>query len=148
MALKTSTGLRNYVLASGSLKAALDNGFIKIYSGTPPASADEAIGGGNVLLCTVSVNSTGTGITFDATATSGAISKATAEVWSGVNSSSGTATFYRHVTSTDDGTTSSTQRRIQGTVALAGGEMNLSSVGLTSGATQTVDYYSVALPTL
>lgn len=146
MALYISTGMRNKMLDTNPLKAILSGGFIKIYSGTPPADADTAIGGGNTLLCTVSVNSTGTGITFDTSAAAGVLLKNTGEVWSGVNAASGTATFYRHVTSSDTGATSTTEARIQGAIALSGGEMNLSSTTLASGATQTVDYYAVSLP--
>ena len=69
-------------------------------------------------------------------------------VWSGVNVATGTATFYRHVGAADDGTLSTTQPRIQGTVGTVGAELNLSSTSLTTGATQTIDYYSIALPTL
>jgi hypothetical protein len=147
MSLKTSTGLRNGVLATGSLKSLLNGGFIKIYAGTVPSSADDAIGSAT-LLNTISVNSTGTGINFDTAASAGVLSKAPAEVWSGVNAASGTATFYRHVAAADDGTLSTTQPRIQGTVSTVGADLNLSSVSLTSGATQTIDYYSVALPAL
>lgn len=146
MALKTSTGLRTKLLDDSSLASVLHNGFIDIYAGTTPASADDAIGGAT-LLCRISVNSGVTGLTFGAAA-NGTISKNGSEVWSGVNAASGTATFYRHVAPGDTGALSTTAPRIQGTVAIAGGELNLSSVALTSGATQTIDYYSVTLPTL
>lgn len=148
MSIKTSTGLRNTMLLDNSLKGALDLGFINIYAGTVPGTADEAIPVGATLLCTISVDSTGDGISFDTVATGGAISKASGEVWSGVNVETGVASFYRHVGATDDGTLSDIQPRIQGTVGTVGADMNLSSASLTIGATQTVDYYSVALPTL
>jgi hypothetical protein len=145
--MKLSTGLRNYLLDTGALKTALNLGFIKIYSGAVPTTADDAIAVGNTLLCTISVNSTGTGLTLG-TSSSGVITKNISEAWSGVNAASSAATFFRHVGSADDGTSSSTQPRIQGTVALAGGDLNLSSTSLVSGATQTIDYYTIALPTL
>jgi hypothetical protein len=154
MALKTSTGLRNKMLDTGSVRATLAGGFMKIYSGSVPATADAALTGGNVLLCTISVNSTGTGLTFATTATSGVLVKNSSEVWSGVNGAGGTytgtatATFYRFVTSADDGTLSVTQPRIQGDIAVAGSELNLTNVNLVAGATQTIDYYAVAIPTL
>lgn len=146
MALKESTGLRNGMLVTGSLRSQLLNGFLKIYSGTAPASADDAVTG--TLLCTISVSSTGTGITLDTTASAGTVSKAPAETWSGVNAATGTAGYFRHVGSADTGASSTTQPRLQGDVATAGAELNFTSVALTSGATQTVDYYNVALPTL
>jgi hypothetical protein len=146
MSFKTSTGLRGRMLDTNSLDAVMNLGFIKIYSGAEPATADAAVTG--TLLCTVSVNSTGTGVNFDTAASGATLSKAPAEVWSGVNAATGTATHYRHVAVGDDGTLSTTQARIQGTVGTSGAELNLSSVSLTSGATQTIDYYSVTLPTL
>lgn len=146
MAYKTSTGLRNGMLAGSSLKEQLDGGFVKLYAGTVPATADDAIGSAT-LLCTISVDSTGTGVNFAAAAVAGALSKSDTEVWSGVNTATGTATFFRHVAAADDGTLSTTAPRIQGAVATAGAELNLTSANLTTGATQTIDYYSAALPT-
>lgn len=147
MGIKTSTGLRNGVLAVGSVKSQLDGGEIRIYAGAVPAAADDAIGSAT-LLTTITNNSTGTGITFDAAAANGVLVKAPAEVWSGVNVASGTATFYRFVTQADDGSLSTTLPRVQGDIGVAGAALNLSSTTLTSGATQTVDYYSLAQPTL
>lgn len=148
MALKASTGLRTKLLDTGSLKDIMDLGFIKMYAGTVPATADDAIPGGATLVTTISVNSAGTGISFDAAAVAGTLSKDPAEVWSGVNASASTVTFYRHVAVGDDGTASTTQARLQGTIGTAGADMNLSSVNLANGATQTIDYYSVTQPTL
>lgn len=146
MTFKVSTGLRNKVLDTGSVKATLALGFINIYAGAVPADADASIGAAT-LLCTISVASGGTGLTFG-TAAGGVLPKAAAETWSGVNAATGTATFYRHVAVGDDGTLSTTQARLQGTIATAGAEMNLSSTALVAAATQTLDYYVVALPTL
>lgn len=148
MALKASTGLRSKLLDTNPLKTIFAAGFIKMYAGTVPATADDAIPGGATLVNTISINSTGTGINFDTAAVAGTLSKAPAEVWSGVNAATATVTFYRHVAVGDDGTLSTTQARLQGTIGTAGADMNLSSVNLTNGATQTVDYYSVTQPTL
>lgn len=51
MTLRLSTALRNYANQKGSVKRALQNGKIMIYSGTQPASADAAPTG--TLLCTI-----------------------------------------------------------------------------------------------
>ena len=147
MGLKASTGLRNAVLGSNSLRTVMAGGRINIYAGTEPATADDAVGGAT-LLCVISNNSTGTGINFDTAAVAGILSKAPAEVWSGINAATGTATWYRHVAVGDTGASSTTQPRIQGSINAAGGDMVLSNPALTSGATQTLDYYSVAWPTL
>lgn len=145
MAIKTSTGLRNAMLATGSAKAALDGGRINIYAGTPPASADDAVGGAT-LLCAITLNSTGTGILFDTAAVNGVLAKKPSETWSGAIASTGTAAWYRHVAAADDGTLSTTAPRIQGTVALIGADLNIDP-NFISGQTKAIEHYVVALPT-
>ena len=110
-------------------------------------TADDAVGAAT-LLCAVTLNSTGTGINFDAAAAGGVLQKAPGEVWSGANVTGGVDAWYRHVAAGDDGTLSTTAPRVQGLVGVAGADLNLSSVSLVAGATQTVDYYSLAWPTL
>lgn len=147
MAVKFSTGLRDNMLDTGSFKSQMDGFVIKVYQGTAPATADASIGAAT-LLATISNNSAGTGINWDATASGGIIVKAPAEVWSGEVVATGTAQFFRAVKLADDGTESTTALRFQGTVAVAGADLNFSSTAWTLGATQTVDNYAVALPTL
>ncbi len=145
MAHQSSTGLRNYMLATGSMKAALDAGFIKIYSGTPPVSADDAPTG--TLLSTISVNSTGTGLAMDSSASDGVLSKPSGVVWSGANAATGVAGYYRFVGASDTAASSTSEPRMQGRCGTVGAELILSSTSLTSGATQTIDQYSFVLPT-
>lgn len=147
MAVKESTGLRNYRQVTGSLRAALTAGFIHIYDGAEPATADAALGGAT-LLCTISLASSGTGITLDAVAVDGVASRPTGVVWSGENVATGTARFYRYVAPGDDGTLSTTQCRVQGRIAVAGADINMTATALVSGATQTLSYYTLAQPTL
>jgi hypothetical protein len=137
-----STALRNKLLDTGSLKTILAGGSIKIYSGAVPATADAAVSG--TLLVTI-LNG-GSGINLDTAAAGGIINKASAETWSSTVASGGTATYYRHVASGDTGALSTTEARIQGTIATVGADLNLSSTTLTGGATQAIDYYSVTVP--
>ena len=146
MTLHISTGARNKLLDTGSLKTIFAAGFIKIYTGTAPATADAAITG--ALLSTISISSGVSGINFAAAASAGVLTKLGTETWSGLNAAGGTASYYRHVAPADDGTLSTTQARLQGDIATAGAELNLTSTTLSSGATQTIDFYSVQLPTL
>jgi len=148
MALKISTGLRNYLLDNGSVKDALDGGLIKQYSGPVPATADAAIAGGNTLLRTISVNGAGGGISFDAAAVDGTLSKDPAEVWSGTIVATDTATFYRHVSAADTGVLSTTEPRIQGSIGVAGAEMNVSTVAFVTGVSNTLNNYTLTLTTL
>lgn len=55
MAIRLSTGLRNFMAQHGSVKKALQGGVLKIYSGSQPASPDSAVAG--TLLCTVTLAS-------------------------------------------------------------------------------------------
>lgn len=141
MPISMSTGLRNQLLAGGSLKSIFDAGSeIRIYAGTVPASANDDIGAAT-LLCVI--RNGGAGITFASSAAAGTLEKNPSETWSGVNSASGVATFYRHVLTADSNASSTSAPRYQGSVATVGADMNLTSASLTLGATQTIDFHSV-----
>lgn len=144
--MKISTGLRKYMMETGSFKAGMDGSYIKLYSGTAPASPDDAVPAGATLLCTVSVDGGATGGTFEASATAGLLVKAAGESWQGSNSATGTATWFRLAPTADAGDASTTAIRAQGTVAQAGADLNITNPSLVSGAVQTVDYFSVLLP--
>lgn len=142
--MKRSTGLRNYMLASGSFKAALAGTVLRVYGGAAPASADDALGAA-VLLCTISVDGTGTGVTLDATASGGVIVKNPSEVWTGDVSTTGTATFFRMEFAADAGAFSTSAVRMQGTVGLVGADLNFSSVSLTLGDARRVNYFAASI---
>lgn len=142
--MKRSTGLRNYMLASGSFKQALAGTVIRVYGGTAPASADDAVGAAP-LLCTISVDGDGTGVTLDATASGGVITKNTSEVWTGDVTASGTATFFRMEFAADTGAFSTTAVRMQGTVGLVGADLNFSSVNLTLGDARRINYFAASI---
>lgn len=143
--IKTSTGLRNAVLGTSSLAAALSGGKIRIFSGAQPETADHAETG--TLLCVISVNDTGTGVTFEAPS-GGMMVKKAAEVWSGTNLAGGVAAWYRHVGGSDTGVLSTSEPRIQGRIDIVGADLNLSSTSLTMGALQPIDYYVIVWPTM
>jgi hypothetical protein len=145
MAFKISTALRNHMLATGSVKAGMDGGVIKIYAGTEPVDADAALGAAT-LLVTISNNDAGTGINFDATPTSGVLVKAPAEVWSGTCVASGTASFYRFVPLADDGTSSTTFKRMQGTVGVVGADLLVSSTTFVSGNLRQINSFAAGMP--
>lgn len=147
MAFQVSTGLRNYMLDTGAFKTAMDLGLLRIYEGTVPASVEDALGSASIL-CEATVDGLGTGGTWEASAASGIISKNVSETWQGTNTDSGTATFFRFVQVADDGLADPDQLRVQGLIGLVGAELNLSSVTLTNGATQTINHFNVALPSL
>jgi hypothetical protein len=146
MTAKLSTGLRNKILDTGSLKSRLALGFLKIYSGAEPATADAAVTG--TLLTTISVGGTGTGLSLDAAAVGGVIAKSS-EVWSGPIVATGVAGYFRFVAAGDTGASSLTEERAQGSVGLAGADLNLSSTSLAINAAlsaQTINYFVVTIP--
>jgi hypothetical protein len=112
MAVLKSTGFITYVNGTGSVKAALDLGFIRFYNGTPPANADAAVTG--TRLWTVSVDGDGTGLTYEINS-AGRAAKPSAAQWSGATTA-GTPTYWRASDPDDDPDVLSTvHRRIQGT---------------------------------
>jgi len=147
MSFKVSTGLRNSMLAVEDFKSSMDLGFLRIYKGAVPASADDSLGSAS-LLVEISVDGLGTGLTFDTPAVSGILAKAAAETWQGTCSDSGTATFFRFVQPADTGGAVPAELRAQGAVGVVGAELNLSNVSLTVSSVQTINHFNVALPTL
>ncbi len=145
MALSLSTGLRDGILDTSALNTLLDAGEIRIWSGSPPSSADDAATG--TLLVTIN---TSTGSGFDCkfldTAASGVLSKQT-NTWDGVAVATGTAGYFRYCASTsdDDGSTT-TGVRIQGQIQTSGAELNMSSTTITSAATTTIDTFDITMP--
>ena len=147
--MKASTGLRHAMLDTGSLKSSLDGGTVKLYAGPAPLTADDALNsqGANTLLCTITDDGGAGTLTMETAATGGGLPKLASQVWKGTNAASGTASFFRFVASGDDGLLSTTQVRLQGTIATAGADMNISDVNLTAAAEQAVDFFVVGLPT-
>lgn len=145
MAIKMSTGLRNQMLSGDSLKAIFDAGSeIRIYAGTPPSSADDTAAAATLL---VTIKNGASGITFDTAAVGGILAKNPAETWQGTCGAGGNASFYRHVLTADDDTTSASAPRYQGTVGLVGADMNLTSINLVASAVQGLDYHAVTIAT-
>lgn len=140
MAISFTTALRNYIAVTGSLRAALQLGKVKVYSGAIPANADAANAG--TLLWTLTKDGDGsTGLSFNAGATDGMIEKLTGEVWQGVVSNPGAAaaTFWRMENA-------ATAVMLQGLVGTAGSDMNLTSVTPADGVTVTLDVFRLRLP--
>lgn len=108
----------------GGLAHLLNLGQINIYSGTMPATADTA-NSGNTLLCSITLNGAGTGLTFDTNAPNGVMQMPASAVWKGTNAATGTASFWRYNSSLTDnnsatptgtpGSATNAQYRLQGT---------------------------------
>ena len=146
MSIKISTGFRDHMLQTGDLQSALDGGVIRIYAGTEPATADAAISG-PTLLCIISNNDTGTGITMAASSSAGVLGKNASEVWSGTILANGTAAFYRFSPTTDDLSLSTSIKRLQGSVGLVGADLVFSSVAFVAPNLKSIDSFFLAIPT-
>lgn len=159
MTLKATPATKNAILNAIGLKEQLDDGFLYIFSGTAPATANEAL---NMVtthteLVMMSESDDGvTGLTFDAPA-SGVLSKAAAEDWSGTCAFDGfdatttqTATFFRFCAAGDDGrgaAHATTGYRIQGSVTAVGGggDLQIGAGTLTDGGVQPIGAFSVSI---
>lgn len=145
MALRLSTGLRQALMGTADFKTTFTLAQINIYTGSQPTSPDDAITG--TLLAAVTVNGDGvTGLNFDAPV-AGVIAKAVAEAWEGTAGATGTAGWFRLfllAESPDAGST--TLARMDGAIGTSGGELNMSSTAVVSGAVQTITSFNVTLP--
>ena len=142
--VKWSTGLRDYVQAIGSVRAALANSEIRLYSGPVPASADSALSGSNVLLTSITGESGS--FNFHDESVGGVMPKQLDDLLEGEIVATGTPTFYRHVLPADVGDASTTAIRIQGTVGLAGTDMELSTTLLEAGGVQRLSSHTSVMP--
>jgi hypothetical protein len=144
MTVRLSTALRTNLAGTTGFAATFANGVIDIYSGTQPATADSAATG--TLLGTVTLNSgafvpgvSTNGLTF-AAASSGSVSKS--GVWSFNGIAEGTAGWFRlRGNAADAGAISTVLPRLDGSVAVSGADLNLSSITIATGAPTTIDSF-------
>jgi hypothetical protein len=116
-----------------SINALLNNGYLRFYSGTEPATPETALSG-NTLLAQLTL-----GATAFAAASAGAI--AANAIGQDVSAdATGTATFWRMLAS--DGTTV----HLQGTVGTSGADINVNSTAFQSGATVSCSAFTWTIP--
>jgi hypothetical protein len=120
-------------------------GFLKIYSGSQPSTADLAPSGN--LLVTIYSDGAATGLSFD-DAASGTLSKKSTETWTGTVTGTGTqnAGWFRLIAPGDSGAGSSEDERLDGAVATSGAELNMSSVSMTNGSIQAISTFQITVP--
>ena len=144
--MKISTGLRDHLLATGDFQSGVNGGAIFVYSGTPPASADAALSG-NTLLCVISNDAAGTGITMADAPSGGVLGKNPSEVWRGLILANGLASFYRFQALDDTGRLSTDAKRVQGSVGTVNANLIFSNVNFVAGNYRSIDAYNIAQPT-
>ncbi|MDH5857806.1 hypothetical protein [Lampropedia aestuarii] len=141
-----STGLRNGMLYNIGFTTAMSGGVLKIFSGPVPTNADAAETG--TLLATITGDGDAmTGLSF-ATPEGAILSKDPDQVWrTNSISESGQATYFRLVANEDDGLENPASMRVQGSIANAGADMNVTSTTFTAGQPWTLNYFNLAFPT-
>lgn len=77
---------------------------------------------------------------------SAVISKISGQTWSGVMSASGTAAYGRIVDINDLGTGNTTDKRMQGTIGVGTGDIQISNANITALATETCDTCAFTWP--
>lgn len=131
MAFKITTTAANAAL--DGLTAQLNNGSLKIYDGSVPTNAGDALGA-QVLLATLPLSATAFGAAASGTATANAITSDTAA------DATSTATFYRALKS--DGTTVV----CQGSVGTSGADLNLNTTAIQINARVDVTSWTITQP--
>lgn len=151
MALRLSTGLRNALLATDSFKETMVDGVIRIFPGVQPTSADDAEGATHLVELTLASaaftpGAPEGGLEFGDAATAGVLPKKTGEVWSGVATATGTAGWFRFYPNARTTGASTTAARFDGSISTSGAQLNMSSTAITSGATTTIDSFTITFP--
>jgi hypothetical protein len=129
---------------AGAIRDIFHLGFLKIYSGSKPTSADDAPTGTH--LVTFSDNSGADGLQFAVDASSGSLTKLATQTWSGIVANSGTAGYARLQTREDSGGSSTTDARIDCQCGTSGVEIIMSSTSLTAAAVETMNSFSIVMP--
>jgi hypothetical protein len=129
--MKASIVARNAQL--DALAALADSGYLRIYSGSPPATPETAASG--VLLAELRLNATAFGAAASGVITANAITSDSSA------DATGSAGYYRVLQS--DGTTV----LWDGSVSTSGADLNLNSVAIQSGATVSISALTYTLPT-
>lgn len=147
MAKRLSTGLVNEMVgtAGKNIRELLNGGFIRIYTGSQPMTADGVETG--TLLCTISSTSGSAatdGLNFG-TSSGGVLPIGTPE-WSGRVVTSGIAGWFRFYDANLTTGTSGTAIRMDGSVAVAGGDMNLTHTDLTVDTSLTITSGTITQP--
>jgi hypothetical protein len=139
------------MLNNSGFKEQFTNSVIYVFTGPPPANADAAVQGTQLGRITVnagafSFGSPTSGLNFGNPADA-VVAKATAENWQMVGTAAGTAGWFRLMGNAfDDLAASVILPRFDGSIALSGGDLNLSTITIAIGTPVTVDVFQFGLP--
>lgn len=150
MAEKFTTGFVNSLMEQ--FIQDFQNGVLVLYSGTQPASADDAetseplgviTNGGGAF----TAGSPANGLNFEPTPVTGTASKAAGETWTGTALRDGTATWFRFYDNSYTTGASENAKRFDGRVSTGSGtELQLANVNMTKDGKVTINAFPVSLP--
>jgi len=144
MALKHSTGLRNWLISNGFATAFDTDGRINFYTGSIPSAADDAATG--TLLATLSLASDAFG-----SASGGSVSAASISSDTNVDASGtpGYFVMYKASETAPGSAATATDKRLLGTVTIGGGggDITFDSVTWIAGGTAAMSSFSWTAPT-
>lgn len=132
MATRIPTGARNAAADAvlGRIDAGAAAGKLRIYTGTQPATANDAVSG--TLLAEFTLPDPAFGAAASGTATAGAIASTT-------GLADGTAGYFRAVDSNGNGC-------IDGAVGTSGAELNLNTLTISTGVNVSISSWSITMP--
>lgn len=135
------------VLNGLSFETLFDYAILEIYSGSQPTDADSAETGTKLVRITTSSGAVTPGTSTNGlrwgNPSSGIIAKS--GTWSGTILATGTAGWFRLYTNNYITGASATAIRLDGSCGTSSAQLNLSSLSLVSGATLTIDTFTVTL---
>lgn len=143
MAIRMSTGLKNAVLFSSPLITALSFGVIEVYSGSQPASANDAPTGtllGHITrdgLAWTEGNTQG-GLTFTAVPSFSYLVKPSSQTWTLTVSAGGTAGWWRFRSNADSSVC------MHGSVTDPYQELFIGNPVVSVGQTRTIESFQIA----
>lgn len=134
----------------GSISDLFRNCVIDIYSGSQPADADTAESGTKLARITLSsgafvAGAAANGLNFD-DADEGVLAKSTSETWSGEGLANGTAGWFRMYDNDAVTGASTTEIRLDGSIATSGAQLNMTNTAITDGGTTTIDSVALTFP--
>lgn len=154
MATRISRGVRTALLTD--LVTDFNDSVIQIYSGSPPATADEAETGTLLAIITESsgafVGGAATnGLSLDIATIAHAagystVGKTVAETWSGVGLAAGVAGWGRLYANAFTTGASNTAVRIDGLCGLSNAQFVMSNLNIAVGETVTISSFTITLP--
>ena len=144
MALKHSTGLRNWLISNGFATAFDTDGRINFYTGSIPSGADDAATG--TLLATLSLAADAFGSASGGSVSANSISSDTSVDNSGTP---GYFMFYKSGETAPGSGATAADKRLLGTVTITGGggDITFDSVTWVAGGTAAMTNFSWTAPT-